>query len=171
MQKVSRQRSESGSYLIELLVALAISGFLAVALASSLSEQMRASSSTERQAKAAQLAQETLERFRQTTQSLPPYGTYPIQVNSDDGVTVGPYWFQSRPLSVDHTALNYPGYLGSTTSNGVQSVIATLSPGVTSSTSLITVTVTWTEGTASKSAAFATTLSKTPTTSETGIHL
>lgn len=171
MQQPSRLRSQSGSYLIELLVALAISGFLAVALASSLSEQMRASTTTERQTKAAQLAQEVLERFRQTAQNLPPYGTYPIQVNSDDGVVVGPYWFQKRPLSVDHTNLDYPGYLGSTTSNGVQSVNATLSQGLTASTSLITVTVTWVEGTATKSAAFSATLSKTPIASEAGIHL
>ncbi len=164
-------RNQYGSYLIELLVALAISGFLAVALAASLSEQMRVTTSTDNQLKAAELAQEVIERFRQTSQTLPPSGTYPIQVNSDDGVVVGPYWFQRRPLMMDRTNLDYPGSLVSSNSSNVQTVVVTLTPGTTATTTLVTVTVTWTESTASRTASFSTTVTKTDTSTEAGIHL
>ena len=164
-------RNQTGSYLIELLVALAISGFLAVALAASLSEQMRVTTGTDNQLKAAEMAQEVIERFRQTSQTLPPYGTYQIQVNSDDGVGSGTWWFQQRPLILDRTNLNYPGYLGASNSSNVQTVSVTLAPGVTSTTTLITVTVGWTETSASRVASFSTTLAKTPSSTEAGIHL
>ncbi|CAN5705926.1 hypothetical protein BH10CYA1_BH10CYA1_05940 [soil metagenome] len=164
-------RNQTGSYLIELLVALAISGFLAVALAASLSEQMRVTTGADNQMQAAELAQEVIERFRQTSRSLPPPGTYPIQVNSDDGVGSGSYWFQNRPLSLDRTNLDYPGFLGASNSSNVQTVSVTLAPGVTPTTTLITVTVSWTESTANRSASFSTTLAKTSTSTEAGIHL
>jgi prepilin-type N-terminal cleavage/methylation domain-containing protein len=176
-------RSQRGVYLIELLVALAISGFLAVALAASLSEQMRVTTGTENQLKAAEIAQQVIERFRESSQPLPQYGAIPMQLDSDDGTVVGTIpWLQNRPLSLDYSNLQYPNMTGDlfigSGPNGRAVVLATLGPGTTSTTSSLTVTVTWSEGVSTRVATFSTTLCKIPPTSpataspvQPGIHL
>ncbi len=174
-------RSKRGAYLIELLVALAISGFLAVALAASLSEQMRVTTGAENQVKAAEVAQQVIDRIRESNQTL-PHGIYPIQLDSDDGVGIGTQWFQKRPLNYDLNSFSYPNMIGADSSqpadqfvgpglNGRATVTAVLAPSTPATTSLLTVTVTWSEGTATRSAVFSTTISKTPNSSQPGIHL
>lgn len=171
-QPHKKSRDANGSYLIELLMALAISGFLAVALAASLSEQLRTSTGADNQVAAAEMAHVVIERFRQTSKSLPPFGKYQIPVTNSDGVT-GSLWFQARPLRIDRANLDYPGVPEPSENSPTPVVFATLAPGPTATTSLLTVDVSWMESAANKNAVYSTLLSKVPSvpTPTAGIHL
>lgn len=65
-------RRERGASLVELMVAIMISGIIMVALGSSLSEQMRLGTKTQNQLVAAELARVMVERIRST-----PYDDLP----------------------------------------------------------------------------------------------
>lgn len=172
---LKRCRRQNGSYLIELLVALAISGFLAVALSASLSEQMRVTTGAENQLKAAEVANQVIERIRESSLPLPNYGSYDIPIDSDDAY--GGQFFQTRPLCFDMSKFNYPNIIGDqfigNGPNGHAVVTATISPGSTDTTTLLTVSVAWIENQANKTSQFVTTISKVPnnTALQPGIHL
>ncbi len=94
-----------------MLVAVTISGFLAVCLGASLSEQLRLSSTSQNQLLAAALADQAVERVRATPFSQLQVGSYPIQVASADSqstfvaVSTDPMFL--RPLQVDGANFTY----------------------------------------------------------------
>lgn len=98
----------NGVSLVELLVALTISGFLAICLSDSLSAQIRMSTMTQSRLIAGQLARSLVDRFRAAEfNELPPsYQTYSVRVSSDDP-TNPTYFILNRPLQVDSLNLQW----------------------------------------------------------------
>ncbi|MBK7751008.1 MAG: hypothetical protein QG625_1603 [Cyanobacteriota bacterium erpe_2018_sw_39hr_WHONDRS-SW48-000098_B_bin.30] len=137
-----------GVSLVELLVSIAISGFLAICLSESLSAQMRMSTITQSRLLAAQFAKSTVDRLRMTSFSrLPPtLQTTPIKISSEELNTTYPVL--DRPLQIDATNLLWahadPSNMkpGSTFKGTAQIVIADSS---LPDTKTVQVTVTWRE--------------------------
>ncbi len=151
MAKLKGRRGQRGMYLIELIAALAISGFLAVILGASLSSTMRFSSGAQNQLMAADVAQELLDRFRdyyvQNLYSV-PNGVYAVHLDSNDGVTPSNYPFALTPLRFDVTNLTYQGQTLASSFGGslVGTVNVTLANGPNPATDrLVTVNVNWAE--------------------------
>lgn len=152
--KPRKNRSNSGQQLIEVIVAVAMSGVLAVMMGASLAQLMATSSMSENQLKAEDVAQELLDRIRRT-----PYGlisgttnTYTVQMYSDDGVVPNAAMpFQSTPLLCDVSQYTWsnaslanrfrgPG------PNGYATATANLQPYSSAhSATQATITVTWAE--------------------------
>lgn len=99
---------ERGVSLVELLVALTISGFLAICLSESLSAQIRMSTMTQSRLIAGQLAKSLVDRLRAAEFSELPssYQTYSVRVSSDDP-TNPTYQLLNRPLQVDSVNLQW----------------------------------------------------------------
>ena len=161
MKTVKRQRAATGMYLIELIVAIAMSGLLAVVLGTSLSANLSFSSGAQNQLIAADIAQELVDRFRDYPgQILPsttwiPDGTYPVHVDSDDGVIVNPNFPAAvSPLIFDVTNLTFQtltlsSRFRSGTASTINVALVTLPNGSSPPTDRsITITVQWQEKTA-----------------------
>jgi len=140
--------NEVGVSLVELLVAIAISGFLAICLSESLSAQMRMSTLTQSRLIASQLARSTVERLRTAEfNELPPsFQQFPIKIKSED--PNGSFGLLNRPLQIDTANLLWshvdPSNLnpGSTFTGTVQILITDSN---VSDTKKIDVTITWSE--------------------------
>jgi type II secretory pathway pseudopilin PulG len=169
-------RPRAGQQLIELIFAVAITGFLAAIMSTSLSQTLASSVAAENRMTATHIAQELLDRIRDCPYSdLPTTGAYKIQVYSDDGITPqsNPP-FAQYPLLMDVTSGNYtwsPGAqanrLMGTSPSPIPYATATVTftPPVSPSTSIgVSINVSWTEGTANRS------LVVTSTVSQYGMH-
>lgn len=106
-------RSDSGIYLVELLVAVFISSLLAAALAENMSETFRLTSSGQNQIIAAAIGQELVDNARNTTYfhqdaSVPNLchmlGSHSLQVNQANSSTSP---VNTRPLMLDLTNLDW----------------------------------------------------------------
>lgn len=112
-KRFRRVRRECGASLVELMVAIMISGIIMVALGSSLSEQMRLGTKTQNQLIAAELARVMVERIRSTPyEKLPSDNiTRAIRIASGDMTDTNVYDMSnpivSRPLQIDATAFQY----------------------------------------------------------------
>jgi type II secretory pathway pseudopilin PulG len=146
--KIASLRTARGSYLLEMLVAIGISGFLAVIMSMSLASTMRTSTSTDNQVVAATLAQGVVEHLRNQSWSTWPPVPYSSQlpVYSNDGVPANTYF--PTPLLMDLSADTWSQ--GSTTNRFNGTVFLTLAQGPTNTTDLATVTVKWNEVNAQK---------------------
>jgi type II secretory pathway pseudopilin PulG len=154
MTKARKTRSSSGQQLVEVIVAVAMTGILAVMMGTSLAQLMATSTLSENQLKAGEVAQELLDRIRRT-----PYGlisattnNYTVQMYSDDGVVPnGVLPFQTTPLLCDVSQYTWsnaslanrfrgPG------PNGYATASASLQPySAAHSATQATITVTWAE--------------------------
>jgi len=118
----SELRTTNGAYLLELLVALFVSGVIAGALTMSISEGMRTTQGSQSQVIATWLAKEAFERVRisaaqsdpqhlwsTTTGALdvPNNTTVDFKLRSTDQTTLAPYDFVQRPLLLDLETLKW----------------------------------------------------------------
>lgn len=160
-QQYRINRVSTGSSLVELLIAVTLSGIVMVTLGASLSEQMRLSTTSQNQLIAGTLAREVVERVRATPfAELPPVGSIQeIRIASGDTKDTGVYDLSrpilARPLQIDaenfswrHPDPNYPipltRFPGRVT---LQMGGEAQSPsGPIPETKTATVSVTWTEG-------------------------
>lgn len=162
--RIINVRTTCGSYLVELLVALAVSGFLAAVMGASLSETMQTSSGAQNQLMAADIAQELIDRVRNTAfGNLPPNGTYLAHTDSDDGVIVGPYSFQQEPTLMDVANLTWTNRTLNNRFRGTANVV--LADGPTSDTRRVTVTIAWREQSATR------TYSQSTIIASSGVHI
>jgi type II secretory pathway pseudopilin PulG len=100
----TKVRNEKGVYLVELLVAVFISSLFAAAVASSMADSTRLTTSSQNQVLAANIAQELIDNARNTPfntlatycQSTP----YALLVNKTSSAETGPA-VQPRPLLLD----------------------------------------------------------------------
>lgn len=110
-KRFRRVRRECGASLVELMVAIMISGIIMVALGSSLSEQMRLGTKTQNQLVAAELAKTLSERIRATKfDDLPTYLTpQNVRIAAGDLNDTHSYTGEilSRPLQIDGQLLQY----------------------------------------------------------------
>lgn len=82
MSRTRTIRKSTGMYLIELIAAIAISGFLAVVMSASLAETIRVASKTENKLLSAAIGSEIIERVRNVPySSLPSEGLHNVRVN------------------------------------------------------------------------------------------
>ncbi len=115
-------RSSLGAYLLEMLVALFVSGVMAAALMTGIVEGMRSTTGSQNQVIATWLAHEAMERVRRSAAQanpslklhtvscvldVPPNTEVQFKVKSTDGVTVAPYDFLQHPLLLDLDALKW----------------------------------------------------------------
>lgn len=103
-------RTANGAYLIELLFAILIAGFLTAILGNSLSEIMRLTTKTDRTMLAYAIAQEVIDRVRATPYSEIPIGETQIQINSPDTDSTpasGLTPIAKRPLQIDTVNLKW----------------------------------------------------------------
>ncbi len=109
----TKPRNQQGSYLIELLVALAISGLLAVARGTSVAQTKGISNRTENGLLATLMAQQVLDRVRNTAfDELPNSGvTHHVRVNLGDPDDTQTYEANqpllNRPLLIDGVNLKW----------------------------------------------------------------
>lgn len=144
---------ERGVSLVELLVALTISGFLAICLSESLSAQIRMSTMTQSRLLSAQLAKSAIDRLRVTDFNDLPSAlqTYSIRISSDSPNNPS-FKVLNRPLQIDSTNLLWAHFdtsnlkPGSTFNGTVQIQISDLM----ADTKMVQVTVTWREPGASE---------------------
>jgi len=157
-----RRRCNRGQQLIEVIVAVAISGFLAVIMGVSLTQLLATSTGSENQLKAQDVAQELLDRMRRT-----PYGLvssantiYSVQMYSDDGVVPnGAMPFQITPLLCDVGQLTWSGaslanrFRGPGPSGYATATVATqpFSTNNAHNATLISITITWMENQSQRS--------------------
>jgi len=150
------------------MVAVAISGFLAAILGTSLSQTIAMSTAAENRLKGSDIAQELLERIKdEPYASLPTSGIYHVQVYSDDGVVVGAQPFQAHPLLMDLNLNNYEwstaakaNRLRGPSPNGYATASVTFAPGPSTTSTSITVISTWQESTATRNISITTVLSQ-----------
>ncbi len=152
-------RRQNGSYLIELLVALAISGLLAVALGASVCQTKGISNRSENNLMASLITQQVFERLRSTPfDSLPALGiAHNVRVNLGDTTDSTVYESNSpilnRALLIDGTNLQWLGYSSSQPIPQYKfrgDVVLQLRDGpVPSVTKTATVTVSWSDSSAS----------------------
>ena len=136
-------------------------------MSTSLSQTLATSVATENRMTATQIAQELLDRVRDCPfSSLPTAGPqYPVPVYSDDGITVGPSPppFAQYPLLMDVTSGNYGLVSRGAGPTGSPFKVRTATPHLSPATFaqgappqlpvLVTINITWTEGTAKRSLA------------------
>ena len=168
----NRQRTASGAYLLELLVALFVSGVMATALMTSITQGMQATQGSQNQVIATWLAKEALERIRMsaaqnqsdlTHQWFSTFGAFDVpnttevqfKIKSTDVITVAPYDFVQRPLLLDLDSLKWIDKTGAeaipVVLNGT--VTATFTDTVGSG-KLVHINVVWTETNASGQKAY-----------------
>lgn len=105
-------RAECGAYLIELIVAISVSAIIGLALTATLSNAMRASSSTQNQIVATMIAQEILERVKSSKNifDVPlviPEKEYRFNISSSDSFADPTIDFLRRPILFDVERLKY----------------------------------------------------------------
>jgi type II secretory pathway pseudopilin PulG len=141
------RRSEQGVYMIEMLMAIATTAMLLAALCDNLSLCTRFATSGQNQALAFSIAQEQIDNTRNTPYGSLPFGTFTLLVNRNDSGQIGPA-VNPRPLLLDtvnetwSTAARNNGFNGTVTE--------TVSTGPYPNTKQVVITVTWTEGTATR---------------------
>lgn len=119
-----RLRTASGAYLLELLVALFVSGVMATALMTSITHGMRSTQGSQNQVLATWLAKEAMERVRMSAAQyqsdvehkwFSTFGAFDVpsntevqfKVKSTDNVSLAPYDFVQRPLLLDFDSLKW----------------------------------------------------------------
>jgi type II secretory pathway pseudopilin PulG len=100
----AKLRNESGILLLELLVAIGVSGIIAAALASNLAAIQRFANKGQSNILAANIAQQIIDSARNTsfTNLNSQMGTYVMLVNKDVLSQTGPA-INPRPLLIDNT--------------------------------------------------------------------
>lgn len=99
-------RSDSGIYLVELLVAVFISSLLAAALAENMSQTLKLTSSGQNQIVAAAIGQELIDNARNTDYAVLSGlvgNTYTLNINSSNSGSP----VNTRPLMLDLTNLDW----------------------------------------------------------------
>lgn len=167
--KVKKQqcklRTADGAYLLELLVAMFVSGLMAAALMTSITQGMSASQKSQNQVIATWLAKEAIERIRMSAsqnQSDPQHKWFnthgaldvpsntevQLKVNSTDVVSASPFDFAQRPLLLDLDSLKWINKRGEeqTPTDFHGTAKALFTDGVNNGKN-VQVTISWTEGT------------------------
>lgn len=122
LEKRFKMRTARGAYLLELLVAISVSGIMALALTTSITEGMRSTQASQNQVSATWLAKEAMERIKSSANvddnethyfsntsgvlSVPNGTDVQFRLTSADGPPA-PYDFLQRPLLIDFDALKW----------------------------------------------------------------
>lgn len=114
-------RTANGAYLLELLVAMFVSGLMALALTTSLTQGMSSTRGSQNQVIATWLAQQAMDRIKMSADQsktsafstyegifeVPSPSTVQFKLTSNDPITVQSYDFLQRPLMFDFTSLKW----------------------------------------------------------------
>lgn len=154
-------RTTNGAYLLELLVAMFVSGMMALALTTSLTQGMSSTRGSQNQVLATWLAQQAMDRIKlsadqsnssafSTTDGIfevPSPSTVQFKLTSNDTVSVQPYDFLQRPLMFDFTTLKWNSEDSAETSPKTFSgtVQALIEDRTDASGKNVQITVTWTD--------------------------
>lgn len=122
LQKPIKLRTARGAYLLELLVAISVSGVMALALTTSITEGMRSTQASQNQVSATWLAKEAMERIKGSASvddnethyfsntsgvlSVPNGTDVQFRLTSLDGPPPA-YDFLQRPLLIDFETLKW----------------------------------------------------------------
>lgn len=163
-------RTQAGVYMIELIMAIAVSAMLSAALVQTLADTERLSTAGQNQIIAAALAQEQIDNVRNTLYGDLQIGTFELLLNKRQASDAGPDKVNPRPLLFDLTAFDWrtpseragqADQITCAASNqfrrlGSDEVITdaqiteTVANGPIANTKLVTVRVSWSEGPAPK---------------------
>lgn len=114
-------RTASGAYLLELLVAMFVSGMMALALTTSLTQGMSSTRGSQNQVLATWLAQQAMDRIKMSADQsnssafsshngvfeVPSPSTFQFKLTSNDPISVQSYDFLQRPLMFDFGSLKW----------------------------------------------------------------
>ncbi len=142
-----------GSILLDLVVAVAVSGVLLLCLSNGISELMRLSVSAQSRFMAANVAKSIVERIRATPfENLPLDDvTYQMRMTSAQSVS-SPEWLVSRVLQIDNLNFLWTGLSSSSTTGAefLGNAEVRFSPYLSDS-KLVEVTITWRESSSADS--------------------
>jgi hypothetical protein len=160
-----QSRTESGVYMIELIMAIATSSMLCAALVGTLAQTERLSTSGQNQIIAAALAQEQIDNVRNTLYGNLSAGTYSLLLNRREIGQAGPADVNPRPLLFDlyshdwRTPLERAKGVDQTACAAAtqfqqlgldaaitESVVDNGTSGQLANTKTVTITINWTEG-------------------------
>lgn len=166
-KKRQQLRTTNGAYLLELLVAMFVSGMMATALMTSITQGISASRRSQSQVIATWLAKEAYERIRMSAaqnQSDPQHRWFStfgaldvpnntevqFKVNSTDVVSVSPFDFAQRPLLLDLDNLKWINKNGEeqTPTNFEGTVKATFTDGINNGKN-VQINISWKDNTSS----------------------
>ncbi len=151
-------RTATGAYLLELVVAMVVSGMMALALTTSLTQGMNSGRMSQNQVVATWLAHQAMDRIRMSadaSQTLSsqkrvfdapsPY-VFQFKLTSNDPASVQPYDFLQRPLMFDFSTLKWTAEDSTETTpkNFNGKVQATIEDRADSGKN-VQITVTWTD--------------------------
>lgn len=117
-----RLRTASGAYLLELIVAMFVSGMMALALTTSLTQGMSSSRGSQNQVLATWLAHQAMDRIKMSADQanvnhafssqnrifdVPSPSVLQFKLTSNDPNPVQPYDFVQRPLMFDFSTLKW----------------------------------------------------------------
>lgn len=153
------ERSDSGMYLLELIMAIAASGVLAAALVGNMADTQRLSNAGQNQILAAAIAQEQIDSARNITYQslLGMKGSYTLLVNKEGSGEVGPI-LNPRPLLLDLVSLDWTA--AGKANKFAGTVIETIADGPYTDTLRVTVVSNWKEGTQNRSYSLSTLISR-----------
>lgn len=115
-------RTASGAYLLELLVAMFVSGMMALALTTSLTQGMSSSRGSQNQVLATWLAHQAMDRIKMSAEQektnsaffslgrvfdVPSPSILQFKLTSNDPISVQPYDFLQRPLMFDFASYTW----------------------------------------------------------------
>lgn len=155
------RRAESGVYMIEMLMAIATTALLLAALCDNLSLCTRFATSGQNQALAFSIAQEQIDNTRNTPYGSLPLGTFTLLVNRNSISEFGPA-VNPRALLLDTVSQAWSTAAKNNAFSGT--VTETVSLGPYPNTKQVVITVSWVEGTATRTFQLATLVS------QQGIH-
>jgi type II secretory pathway pseudopilin PulG len=160
-KKRQQLRTTNGAYLLELLVAMFVSGMMALALTTSLTQGMSSSRGSQNQVLATWLAQQAMERIKMSADQsnssafstfngifeVNSPATVQFKLTSNDPISVQPYDFLQRPLMFDFSSLKWNSEDSTETSPKTFSgtVQALIEDRADAGGKNIQITVTWTD--------------------------
>lgn len=100
-------RTESGVYMIELLMTLVVGALLSAALVNALSNTQSLASTSQNEITAAVVAQEQIDNVRNASYDSLTNGTYPLLLHKRSSADAGPTAVNPRPLMYDLTGLDW----------------------------------------------------------------
>lgn len=159
-----RLRTASGAYLLELLVAMCVSGMMALALTTSLTQGMSSSRGSQNQILATWLAHQAMDRIKMSADQdvtnpnffsmkrvfdAPSPSQMQFKLTSNDTTSVQPYDFLQRPLMFDFASLKWNSEDSAETmpKNFHGTVVALIEDRIDATGKNVQVTVTWNDST------------------------
>lgn len=157
-------RTARGAYLLELLVAMFVSGMMALALTTSLTQGMSSSRGSQNQLLATWLAYQAMDRIRMSAEQettntqffsfkrifdAPSPSQFQFKLTSNDSTVVPSYDFLQRPLMFDFANYkwNSEDSAESVPKNFKGKVVALIEDRADGRGKNVQITVTWTEST------------------------